>query len=364
MRLTRQSILGLAMFVGGGVMLYAMLNQVDTTNATTQNFEPVAVVTDAGDTTQVPLTTDIETEKRILEQKQKERAAKVAEQEQRTQQLLAEQEQARLDAMAKARAENEQYLQSRKPSDAADSTASAAGQPVVLTKPVVTTRVTQAKPETPARAQSKANSEAKTQTQPDSKPSTDKAATSPTSTNRPSQYQVKAGDGLIKLARQYDVPVEALAQANNLTSNATLQMGQTLTIPSAAQVKRLQREAEQAAAKQAAEQKRQADLAKKSEEARQKAQQQLQQARQQVKETDAKGTFGVQVALATNQARADEVAAKFKAAGYRVSTSQTSRGVRVIVGPETGKVAALALKDKINSDPKVDTTGAWVLYWR
>ena len=83
-----------------------------------------------------------------------------------------------------------------------------------------------------------------------------------------------------------------------------------------------------------------------------------------LKETDAKGSFGVQVALANDQAKADELAKKFQSAGYQVKTSATSRGVRVIVGPERGKVAALALKDKINSDPKVNTTSAWVLYWR
>ena len=116
----------------------------------------------------------------------------------------------------------------------------------------------------------------------------------------------------------------------------------------------------------AAEEKRkkEAEQAKKSAEAKREAQQKLREARQEVKQTDAKGDFGVQVALAGNQASADEVAKKFKSAGYQVKTSATSRGVRVIVGPERGKVAALALKDKINTDPKVNTTGAWVLYWR
>jgi len=34
------------------------------------------------------------------------------------------------------------------------------------------------------------------------------------------------------------------------------------------------------------------------------------------------------------------------------------------VGPEKGKEAALALKDKINADPNADVNNAWVLYWR
>ncbi len=94
------------------------------------------------------------------------------------------------------------------------------------------------------------------------------------------------------------------------------------------------------------------------------AQKKLQQARVTAKKENARGTFGVQVALAADQASADKVAAKFKKAGYRTKTSQTTRGVRVIVGPERGKVAALALKDKINSDPRTGVKNAWVLYWR
>ena len=180
----------------------------------------------------------------------------------------------------------------------------------------------------------------------------------------PSDYQVKRGDGLIKLARQYNMPVEVLAQANNISPKASLQLGQNITIPSRKQVQRLEREA--AAAEKAREDKRQKEeaLAKKTADAKRDAQQKLSEARKEVKETDAKGSFGVQVALANNQTKADEMAKTFQEAGYQVKTSRTSRGVRVIVGPERGKVAALALKDKINSDPKVNTTGAWVLYWR
>ena len=88
------------------------------------------------------------------------------------------------------------------------------------------------------------------------------------------------------------------------------------------------------------------------------------QARQEAARGEAKGSFGVQVALADNQAKADEVAKKLRSAGYKVSTSPTSRGVRVIVGPETGKPAALALKDKINGDSRTGIKNAWVLYWR
>ncbi|MBP6485706.1 MAG: SPOR domain-containing protein, partial [Moraxella sp.] len=89
----------------------------------------------------------------------------------------------------------------------------------------------------------------------------------------------------------------------------------------------------------------------------------LRQARQTVKQTDVKGTFGVQVALATDQKKASEITQKLQAAGYKVKTTQTSKGVRIVVGPEKGKVAALALKDKLNNDSRVDVNSGWVLYW-
>lgn len=173
----------------------------------------------------------------------------------------------------------------------------------------------------------------------------------PTSSAPPRQldYQVQRGDGLIKLARQYNVPVEALAEANNMSTKSSLRVGQSITIPSRKQVARLQREAEQ---KKAAEQDKR------------EAQQRLAEARRKAASGEAKGSFGVQVALADNQQKADEIVKKLRAAGYPASTSNTSRGVRVIVGPEKGKEAALALKDKINADSRTDVDNAWVLYWR
>lgn len=372
MSLSRQTLLGMGMFFGGSVMLFAMMQQIGDKKITD---EPEVVATaNAEDATATaePLTTDIETEKRILAQKQKEREARVAEQEQRAKEFLAEQEQAEAQALAKARAENERYQSNAiepvtdedSPETAQNNTQNASSQnndaeaidATNVTQPVVAQRQAATEPAATRQTQPAQNTQSTTaNTQ-----ATNTAASTPAPTSAPTSpidYEVKRGDGLIKLARQYNVPVAALAQANNMSARDNLQLGQEITIPSRRQVARLEREAAEAAAKQEA-------LAKKSTQARQEAQQELQKARQEVKETDAKGNFGVQVALAGSQAQAEEVAAKFKDAGYQTTTSQTSRGVRVMVGPERGKVAALALKDKINSDPKVDTTGAWVLYWR
>jgi len=401
MNFSRQALLGIGMIIGGSVMLYAMVQQIGDSDQP----EPMSAMVDKLSSEQEspqPLTTDIETEKRILAQKQKERAARVAEQEKRAKEFLTEQEIAEAEALAKARAESQQYVDNSAPvtdettntestkdvttdltvqprtesQSATDTTKSSevekqkaaqeqqeAQRQAAIKEQAAAKKLAESKKQAEAEKLAEAKKQAEAQAAAERKRETAEAAKNEPPKS-PSEYQIKKGDGLIKLARQYNMPVEVLAQANNLSPSAALQLGQSITIPSSKQVQRLEREA--AAAEQAREKKRQQEeaLAKKSADAKREAQQKLSEARKEVKETDAKGSFGVQVALANDQAKADELAKKFRAAGYQVKTSATSRGVRVVVGPERGKVAALALKDKINSDPKVNTTSAWVLYWR
>ncbi|MGP9557051.1 SPOR and LysM peptidoglycan-binding domain-containing protein [Psychrobacter sp. AOP7-A1-24] len=401
MNFSRQALLGIGMIIGGSVMLYAMVQQIGDSDQP----EPMSAMVDklsAEQESPQPLTTDIETEKRILAQKQKERAARVAEQEKRAKEFLTEQEVAEAEALAKARAESQQYVANSAPaSEETTSTESTKDASTDLTaqprtdseKTTATTKSSDTEKQEAAQEQqevqrqatlkeqaaAKKLAESKKQAEAEKLAEAKKQAEAQAAAEKkreaaeaakneppksPSEYQIKRGDGLIKLARQYNMPVEVLAQANNLSPSAALQLGQSITIPSSKQVQRLEREA--AAAEQAREKKRQQEeaLAKKSADAKREAQQKLSEARKEVKETDAKGSFGVQVALANDQSKADELVKRFQQAGYQAKTSRTSRGVRVIVGPERGKIAALALKDKINSDPKVDTTGAWVLYWR
>lgn len=409
MNFSRQALLGIGMIIGGSVMLYAMVQQIGTNDNTVA--APAIVETSAEEQQAVtPLTTDIETEKKLLAQKQKERALRVAEQEKRAEQFLAEQESAEAKALAKARAENQRYIDNAMPKAAeeeaiqetpttSDTPAVQTQQDTVTVTPTSTSanavsndsrieeekrraaeakraaeqeqqRAAQQKAEAEARekaaAKEQAERKAAEQRAAEQKAAEQRAAENKAAEQKaqaakseppssPSEYKVKSGDGLIKLARQYNVPVEALAQANNTSPSATLQLGQTITIPSRKQIQRLEREA--------AEAERKREQEKAQAQAKRDAQQRLVEARREAKQTDAKGSFGVQVSLASDQAGADRVAKKFKDAGYQVTTSKTSRGVRVVVGPERGKVAALALKDKINNDPKVDTSGAWVKYW-
>lgn len=421
MSLSRQGIFGAVLFIGGSVMLYAMVQKVNDNTAQTTDITANSVQMSDVQSNDVksnqhhqgssqnssqsiesdlmvePLTTDIETEKQILAKKQQQRIANVKEQERRTQVFLEENQKAADVALAKARAESEIYAAKNKAktdngTEPVDNLTTA--EQDNISRPVVTAR--QAPKQPPAKNQqqasaSQATNNANGTTQNTQANSTQSNNTQTQANNTqankappksPINHTVKRGDGLIRLARQYNVSLESLATMNKLATDAELTLGQQLIIPSGKQIARLEREAKEAEkAKELAKQKAQREkqlkaeqekqekrqqelLAQKSAEAKRESQQKLKEARQTVKETDAKGNFGVQVALASNQQRADEVAAKFKKAGYQVSTSQTSRGVRVMVGPERGKIAAIALKDKINSDPNVGTTEAWVLYWR
>ena len=406
MKFSKQALLGTTVLLGGSVLLYATMHQVLNAPAKPAVNSQQVIAKPTTDKQSAisnePLTADIATEKNLLAQKQKEREQRVAAQEQQAQQYMTEQQRIEAKALARSRAENQLYANKNaaNTNSVVASSVTAITQPVVKPRPVDTVA---APPQTQAAvpntvqntAQSQSAAQTRSATQTKEQAATPKpAVTAPAvaqpqpvakaTPNNPGTYQVKAGDGLLGLSRRYNVPVDVLASANNLNTTSNLRVGQTITIPTAAQVNRItqqtqareqQRQNEMARKKQEEqlkEQKRQQEIAQKKLEAQQQAQKKqafqaaqdnLRQARQTVKETDAKGTFGVQVALATDQKKANEITQKLQAAGYKVKTTQTSKGVRIVVGPEKGKVAALALKDKLNNDSRVDVNSGWVLYW-
>ena len=406
MKFSKQALLGTTVLLGGSVLLYATMHQVLKAPAKPAANSQQVIAKPTTDKQSAisnePLTADIATEKNLLAQKQKEREQRVAAQEQQAQQYMTEQQRIEAEALARSRAENQLYANKNaaNTNSVVASSVTAITQPVVKPRPVDTVA---APPQTQAAvpntvqntAQSQSAAQTRSATQTKEQAATPKpAVTAPAvaqpqpvakaTPSNPGTYQVKAGDGLIGLSRRYNVPVDVLASVNNLNTTSNLRVGQTITIPTAAQVNRItqqtqareqQRQNEMARKKQEAqlkEQKRQQEIAQKKLEAQQQAQKKqafqaaqdnLRQARQTVKQTDAKGTFGVQVALATDQKKASEITQKLQAAGYKVKTTQTSKGVRIVVGPEKGKVAALALKDKLNNDSRVDVNSGWVLYW-
>ena len=406
MKFSKQALLGTTVLLGGSVLLYATMHQVLNAPAKPAANSQQVIAKPTTDKQSAisnePLTADVATEKNLLAQKQKEREQRVAAQEQQAQQYMTEQQRIEAEALARSRAENQLYANK----NAANTNSVVASSVTAITQPVVKPRPVDrdaAPPQTqaavPNSVQNSAQSQSAAQTRSATQTKEQAATPKPTVTapavaqpqpaakatpSNPGTYQVKAGDGLIGLSRRYNVPVDVLASVNNLNTTSNLRVGQTITIPTAAQVNRItqqtqareqQRQNEMARKKQEEqlkEQKRQQEIAQKKLEAQQQAQKKqafqaaqdnLRQARQTVKETDAKGTFGVQVALATDQKKASEITQKLQAAGYKVKTTQTSKGVRIVVGPEKGKVAALALKDKLNNDSRVDVNSGWVLYW-
>ena len=439
MKFSKQALLGTTVLLGGSVLLYATMHQVLNAPAKPAANSQQVIAKPTTDKQSAisnePLTADIATEKNLLAQKQKEREQRVAAQEQQAQQYMTEQQRIEAEALARSRAENQLYANKNaaNTNSVVASSVTAITQPVVKPRPVDTVA---APPQTQAAVPNTEQNTAQTQNAAKTQNTAQIVATpKPTVTapvvaqsqpaaktipSNPGTYQVKAGEGLIGLSRRYNVPVDVLASVNNLSTTSNLRVGQTITIPTAAQVNRItqqaqareqQRQNEMARKKQEAEQKKQQallqqqqEVARKKQEAAQKqqeiarkkqeaqlkeqkrqqeiaqkkleaqqqaqkkqafqaAQDNLRQARQTVKETDAKGTFGVQVALATDQKKASEITQKLQAAGYKVKTTQTSKGVRIVVGPEKGKIAALALKDKLNNDSRVNVNSGWVLYW-
>ena len=443
MKFSKQALLGTTVLLGGSVLLYATMHQVLNAPAkpaaNSQQVIAKPMTDKQSASSNEPLTADIATEKNLLAQKQKEREQRVAAQEQQAQQYMTEQQRIEAEALARSRAENQLYANKNaaNTNSVVASSVTAITQPVVKPRPVDTVA---APPQTQAAVPNTVQNTAQTQNAAKTQNTAQIVATpKPTVTapvvaqpqpvakatpSNPGAYQVKAGEGLIGLSRRYNVPVDVLASVNNLSTTSNLRVGQTITIPTAAQVNRItqqaqareqqrqneitrkkqeaerkkqqalleqqqevsrkkqeaaqkeqQKQQEIARKKQEAqlkEQKRQQEIAQKKLEAQQQAQKKqafqaaqdnLRQARQTVKQTDVKGTFGVQVALATDQKKASEITQKLQAAGYKVKTTQTSKGVRIVVGPEKGKVAALALKDKLNNDSRVDVNSGWVLYW-
>ena len=443
MRFSKQALLGTTVLLGGSVLLYATMHQVLNAPAKPAANSQQVVAKPTTDKQSAisnePLTADIATEKNLLAQKQKEREQRAAPQEQQAQQYMTEQQRIEAEALARSRAENQLYANKNaaNTNSVVASSVTAITQPVVKPRPVDTVA---APPQTQATVPNSVQNTAQTQNAAKTQNTAQIIATpkptvtapvvaqpQPVAKGNPSNsgaYQVKAGEGLIGLSRRYNVPVDVLASVNNLSTTSNLRVGQTITIPTAAQVNRItqqaqareqQRQNEITRKKQEAEQKKQQalleqqqEVARKKQEAAQKEQQKqqeiarkkqeaqlkeqkrqqeiaqkkleaqqqaqkkqafqaaqdnLRQARQTVKQTDVKGTFGVQVALATDQKKASEITQKLQAAGYKVKTTQTSKGVRIVVGPEKGKVAALALKDKLNNDSRVDVNSGWVLYW-
>ncbi len=71
----------------------------------------------------------------------------------------------------------------------------------------------------------------------------------------------------------------------------------------------------------------------------------------------------VQVALATNQNKASTVQSQLEAKGYKVVTSATTKGIRVMVDPANDYAIAQIIRQKIIADNSLNMQSAWVFKW-
>ncbi|MGE8549566.1 MAG: SPOR domain-containing protein, partial [Acinetobacter calcoaceticus] len=175
-----------------------------------------------------------------------------------------------------------------------------------------------------------------------------------------------------------NIPPELVgeAKAKNQQTNVANKTTDTSKIDADKKAAEAKRQAE--ADKKAAEAKRQAEADKKATEAKHKAEAdkktseakrkaeadkkaEAEKARELLENGDKK--WMVQVALAANQANADSVVSKLRAKGYKVTTSQTSKGIRIMVGPAKDRDTADAARKKITSDSSLNMKSAWVIDW-
>lgn len=71
----------------------------------------------------------------------------------------------------------------------------------------------------------------------------------------------------------------------------------------------------------------------------------------------------VQISLAKDSASANKQIVQLRANGYRVTTSPTSKGLRIMVGPHKDKASAEATRQKIISNANLNMKSAWVHGW-
>lgn len=368
--ISKQVILGSSLLIGGVVAMFAMTQNDDTAKPSTKT-QLVAKETEVARPVAVPLTADMATEEKLLAQKQKEREAYNQQMSQEADQLLSEQERAKMLALDKNTQEASELEQERKARQAAQSEQIAA--PAVQTRPeaIEAARLAKEKQiEQAEREKQKAQEEAKQLAAKSEKPVVQKPqvkeesqtkqvaqkSVQPAAQTAPAkagEHKVVAGDTLIKLSHKYGVPVSVLAAANNMSRNDALPKGRTLKIPSAAQAAQIQRE-NQAKATKAQAQTTQTTQATQSTQAKPQA------TDKEKKSSNSGYSYSVQVALSPDKAKVDEMVKKYRAAGYQVSTSQTSRGTRVLIGSANSYDEANAIKQKLAGDSRVDANGAWV----
>lgn len=379
---SKQIMLGVALIIGGSVAFFALAKNDSTSDAAAQTAAKDAATTKVAKPVVQPLTADVATEERLLAEKQRAREAHNLQMQKQAAALLEEQNNARKQALDKANAEATGRPLANTQEFSADSAAKSEliAAPTVQTRPEAIEAARKAEEAKKAQeAAKKAEQQEKSQAnKTENKSAEDKKSdTKKTEDKKPEtkevkaptkagSYEVQPGETWQGIANRHGVSVAALAEANGMTRSDVLRAGRSIKIPSASQVARLERDnkAREAKAKQEAaksEASKPSDNATQSK-AAEKSDTKKSDTKSETKSQNPQmsGRYTVQVAISPDKAKIDEIVKQYRAAGYRVTTSSTSRGLRVLVGNEKTEDGAKALRKKIADDSRVNAPGAFV----
>ncbi|WP_066804515.1 LysM peptidoglycan-binding domain-containing protein [Moraxella oblonga] len=337
---SKQLLLGIGLVLGGGALV-GILNSGDKTPKQTE-VDDVAHP-------KVELRQDIQTEKHLSEQKKKERENNTLAQEQQAKEFVEEQERAKQQLSLASRTDTPSAVATTPTTNTANTINASVNSVVsevsaMLPNTQTTTNATdttdtlvvQTRPE--AIIATKKAEENKRKQQARAKQQQARA-------NRKDAYTIEHGDSLSKLSQRYNVPISAILSANNMSSADLLIAGDKIIIPNKNTAKKPPKTG---------------DAVAKADKKSKKPETTTAQAKKSNNAKNVKPFYSVQVSLADSEAKANELVKQYRAAGYKVQTSKTSRGVRVLVGSTNSAEEAKKLQSKLNKDSRVNAGDAWV----
>ena len=347
--------------MGGGVLLAALLLKGNdemghdkTQTAITHPIPKTEPKTQTAQSTQEgemvslqPLAVDVETEKRLLEEQRRSREKAVAEQEARAADFLKMQQEAEAAAARKA-AEEYAAINARRTAEqeSSDNIPPELGED----DKAKTQRATEEKNKLDEKKKVEQQKADQQKSDTDKKLAEDKRKAEAEKKLAEEKRKAEAEKKAEEDKRKADADKKALEEKRKVEADKKIaeDKRKAEAEKKAAEEKR-KAEAEK---KSADEKKRKADAEKKAE---------AEKARDLMENGDKK--WMVQVALAANQANADAVVSKLRAKGYKVTTSPTSKGIRIMVGPSKDRDVADAARKKITSDESLNMKSAWVIDW-
>lgn len=352
--------MGGVVLLGGGALLTALLfkgaNEIKENNVqaptSTQVAEQKSTPPKMEEMQSLqPVTVDIETEKRLLEEQKRERERALAEQQAKTQKYLAQQQQAEAAAAKKAAQEYAQINARRaREQGGVDIPPETVEQNSKKNKDTPSVSEEQRQAEIAKKRQADADAKKQAEAKEKKRKALEDAKKAEIEQKKKLERE-EAKKTELEHKRKADREEAKRAEQEKQASTEKPEQKPTVVhkdkLESNHSVKHTA-EDNHAATKTELDHKRKAEADK---------------ARQLMEESNTDKKWMVQVALAVNQANADDTVAKLKAKGYKITTSPTSKGIRIMVGPSKTKEHADNLRKKIQADQSLGMPSAWVIGW-